>query len=242
MNDSVKPYDEHGSKKDQVEAMFDNIAPRYDLLNRVLSMGIDKGWRRRAIRALAERQPKMVLDMATGTGDLAIEIICKTHVEKVVGLDLSREMLQVGRRKIRKRGFHDRIEMVQGEAEDIDFPDNTFDGITVAFGVRNFEDLNKGLEEMHRVLKPGGKLVVLEFSKPFSFPFKQLFQIYFRYILPPIGRIASNDPEAYGYLYRSVQAFPEGQAFVDILQANGFKNSQCKPLTLGVCSLYTAEK
>lgn len=242
MSKVVKPYTAEGSKKEQVEAMFDHIAPRYDLLNRVLSMGIDKGWRRRAIRVLAETNPKLVLDVATGTGDLAIEIVQRTKAEKVVGLDLSREMLQVGKEKIGKRGLHGRIEMVHGDSEHITYPDNTFDAISVAFGVRNFEHLEEGLSEMHRVLKPGGKLVVLEFSQPYGFPFRQIFQLYFKYILPQIGRIASSDPAAYGYLYRSVQAFPEGNAFVDILQANGFKNSQCTPLTLGVCSLYTGEK
>ena len=240
--EAVKPYGGEGSKKVQVERMFDNIAPRYDLLNRVLSLGIDRGWRRKAIRILRASGPKLVLDVATGTGDLAIEIAKKSPEASVVGLDISQEMLKAGRVKIAHRKLDDRIEMVKGDSEDIRYPDNTFDGITVAFGVRNFEHLDRGLREMLRVLKPGGKLIVLEFSQPYGFPFRQLFQWYFKNILPRIGRVASTDPAAYGYLYESVQAFPEGEEFVHILQANGFKNSQCKPLTLGVCSLYVAEK
>lgn len=238
----MKPYAKEGSKKVQVEQMFDNIAQRYDLLNRVLSLGIDRGWRRKAIQILGRSNPALVLDVATGTGDLAIEIVRRIPTAQVVGLDLSHEMLSAGRVKIEQRKLSDRIQMVKGDSEDINYPDNTFDGITVAFGVRNFEHLNRGLSEMHRVLKPGKKLIVLEFSQPYGFPFRQLFQWYFRHILPLVGRMASSDPAAYGYLYESVQAFPEGKDFVNILQANGFKNSQCIPLTLGVCSLYVAEK
>lgn len=241
MAESVKPYQEEGSKKEQVEQMFDNIAPRYDLLNRVLSLGIDRSWRKRAIRRLRDGQPQEILDVATGTGDLAIEVARRLQPRRVVGLDISREMLHVGRQKIARQNLQDTIEMVHGDSENIDFPDNTFDAITVAFGVRNFENLSAGLREMQRVLKPGGKLVVLEFSRPYSFPFKQLFQLYFKYILPQIGKLASRDASAYGYLYRSVQAFPEGQDFVQILLETGFKSSQCTPLTLGVCSLYEAE-
>lgn len=242
MEKTVKPYSETGSKKTQVEEMFDNIARRYDFLNRVLSLGIDKIWRKKAIDQLRDLQPKYILDVATGTADVALETMRRLRPDKIIGLDISAEMLHFGREKVAKQGLSDVIELVQGDSENLPFADNTFDAITVAFGVRNFENLEQGLSEMNRVLKPGGKLVVLEFSKPRIFPFKQLFQFYFKNILPTIGRWTSQDPRAYRYLFESVQAFPEGEAFLHRLQKTGYKSSQCISLTLGVCSLYTAEK
>lgn len=242
MEKIVKPYNESGSKKTQVAEMFDNIAQRYDFLNRLLSLGIDKIWRKKAIHQLKSLQPKYILDVATGTADVALETARRLHPDKIVGLDISAEMLHFGREKVAAQGLSEIIELIQGDSENLPFADNTFDAITVAFGVRNFENLEKGLSEMNRVLKQGGKLVVLEFSKPRSFPFKQLFQFYFRYILPIIGRWTSQDPRAYQYLFESVQVFPEGLQFLNILQKTGYKTSKCIPLTLGVCSIYTAEK
>ncbi|MFN7117419.1 MAG: bifunctional demethylmenaquinone methyltransferase/2-methoxy-6-polyprenyl-1,4-benzoquinol methylase UbiE [Saprospiraceae bacterium] len=242
MEKTVKPYSESGSKKTQVANMFDNIARRYDFLNRLLSLGIDKIWRKKAIDQLKKLQPKYILDVATGTADVALETARRLHPDKSIGLDISAEMLHFGREKVAKQGLAEVIELVQGDSENLSFSDNTFDAITVAFGVRNFENLEKGLSEMNRVLKPGGKLVVLEFSKPRLFPFKQLFQFYFQNILPIIGRWTSQDPRAYKYLFESVQVFPEGEQFLNILQKTGYKSSKCIPLTLGVCSIYTAEK
>lgn len=242
-HNEVTPYDDAtDSKKSQVEGMFDNIAPYYDLLNKVLSLGIDKSWRKKAIKQLEGDQPKVILDVATGTADVAIALVQKLQPEKVVGLDLSNEMLAVGQKKIDKQALQNTISLQQGDSENLPFEDNTFDAITVAFGVRNFEHLERGLSEMQRVLKPGGKMVVLEFSQPRIFPFKQLFNLYFKYILPLIGRVTSKDPKAYKYLYESVQAFPDGQHFVSVLEKTGFKSNQCIPLSLGICSIYVGKK
>ena len=242
MAQQVKPYDPDGSKKSQVSNMFDQIAPYYDMLNRVLSLGIDVRWRKRAIRELAGQPVAHLLDVATGTADLALEASRQLRPQRIIGLDLSNEMLEIGRGKVRRRQLDQTIELVQGDSENLPFADNTFDAITVAFGVRNFENLEQGLREMQRVLKVGGKVVILEFSKPRAFPFKQLYNFYFRNILPTIGKISSKDPKAYRYLYESVQAFPDGQDFMDILDQTGYKPKRCIPLTLGICSIYTAEK
>lgn len=222
--------------------MFDNIARRYDFLNRLLSLGIDKIWRKKAIEQLRAKNPKIILDVATGTADVALETARRLQPERIIGVDISNEMLNYGRRKIAKQSLGHIIELRQGDSENLPFQDNTFDAITVAFGVRNFENLEAGLSEMRRVLKDNGKLVVLEFSKPDVFPFKQIFHFYFRNILPLIGKWTSQDSRAYSYLYESVQAFPEGEAFLNILQKTGYKTYQCKKLTLGICSIYTAEK
>ena len=222
--------------------MFNRIAPYYDFLNRLLSLGIDTTWRKKAIRQLKADQPQVILDVATGTADVAMETARQLHPEKIVGIDISAKMLDIGRRKIKKEELSTIIELQEGDSENLPFPDNTFDAVTVAFGVRNFENLEKGLAEMNRVLKPGGKLVVLEFSRPTLFPFKQLFNGYFKYILPSIGRLTSKDPKAYRYLYESVQAFPDGQDFINFLQKTGYTDNQCKPLTLGICSLYWGRK
>jgi len=243
MSEEVKPYDsQSGSKKNQVSRMFNRIAPYYDFLNRLLSLGIDSIWRRRAIAQLKEGQPRLILDVATGTADLAIESARQLDPERIVGVDIAIDMLEIGRSKLRKQGLDTIIELKQGDSENLPFPDNTFDAITVAFGVRNFENLEKGLAEMRRVLKKDGQVVVLEFSKPRLFPFRQLFNAYFKYILPQIGRLTSKDPKAYRYLYESVQAFPDGEAFLRILQKTGFKSNQCIPLTLGICSIYSGVK
>ena len=206
--EQVKPYETTGSKKKQVSNMFDNIAPWYDFLNHFLSLGIDYSWRKKAIKVLAKAQPKIILDVATGTADFAIEANKQLQPEKVVGIDISNEMLEVGRKKIAKKNLGKRIELQLGDSENLPFPNNTFDAVTVAFGVRNFENLEKGMKEMNRVLKPGGTVVVLEFSRPTLFPFKQFYNFYFKNILPLIGRLTSKDPKAYNYLYESVQVFP----------------------------------
>ncbi|MEL6925444.1 MAG: bifunctional demethylmenaquinone methyltransferase/2-methoxy-6-polyprenyl-1,4-benzoquinol methylase UbiE [Bacteroidota bacterium] len=223
--------------------MFDNIAPYYDFLNHFLSLGIDKIWRKKAISILQEDAPKYILDVATGTADVALETVKRVpEVDKIIGIDISNEMLEVGRQKIKKRQLTETIELQQGDSENLPFEDNTFDAITVAFGVRNFEHLEKGLQEMNRVLKPNGKLVVLEFSKPRIFPFRQLFNAYFKYLLPTIGKIKSKDPRAYQYLYESVQVFPDGKDFVRILEKTGYKSNQWKSLSLGICAIYTGRK
>ncbi|MCL4103848.1 UNVERIFIED_CONTAM: hypothetical protein GTU68_029165 [Idotea baltica] len=221
--------------------MFDSIAPRYDFLNHFLSMGIDILWRRRAIKMLKPYEPKQVLDIATGTGDFAVEAL-KLNPEKVIGLDISPGMLKVGREKMKKKKIDDRVDMVLGDSEALQFDDNTMGAVTVGFGARNFEHLDVGLSEILRVLKPGGAAVILEPAVPRRFPMKQLFGLYFRGILPLIGRLVSKDSRAYTYLPESVKAFPNGQEFVDICTKVGFRNVTYKPLSLGICSLYLLEK
>lgn len=238
----VTPYNEGENKKEQVGRMFDGIAPYYDFLNRFLSLGIDVSWRKKAIAELDPAQHRRILDVATGTADVAI-LTAKTLPDtQITGLDLSSEMLKVGDGKIRKNNLEDRIELLQGDSENLPFEDNSFDALTVAFGVRNYENLERGLREMRRVLRPEGKLVVLEFSRPRRFPFKQLFNFYFANILPTIGRMRSKDPRAYRYLYESVQAFPDGEDFLRILRETGYNSTRCKVLTLGISSIYTAQK
>ena len=239
----VKPYNqETDSKKSQVSRMFNKIAPYYDFLNKLLSLGIDRRWRKKTVQQLQEKQPKTILDVATGTADVAIECANKLNPDKVVGLDISKEMLSIGREKIKTKALDHIIVLEEGDSEALPYPDDTFDAITVAFGVRNFENLSKGLAEMKRVLKVDGQIVILEFSKPRYFPFKQLFNAYFKYLLPFIGRLTSKDPKAYRYLYESVQAFPDGEDFVNILLETGFKSNKCIPLTLGICAIYSAYK
>lgn len=239
---SVVPYkDKQGSKKEQVATMFDNISGKYDFLNHFLSLGIDIRWRKKAIKLLKKDQPKQILDIATGTGDFAIEALA-LNPDKVTGVDISVGMLNVGREKMKKRGLDHKIELLTGDSEQLQFEDNKFDAVIVSFGVRNFENLEKGLADMYRVLKPGGKTVILEFSKPKSFPFKQLYNFYFKWILPKIGNTISKDQAAYTYLPESVRQFPDGQNFLQILEKVGFKNTQCKSLTLGISSIYTGTK
>lgn len=241
MPKTVTPYKSEAAKKEQVETMFDNIAPRYDFLNRLLSFGIDAYWRKRAIKELQTTHPKIILDVACGTGDFSIAAL-KVNPKKIIGLDISQEMLTVGKRKITNAGYADIIDLQYGDSENIPFDKNFFDAATVAFGVRNFENLDKGLSEINRVLKAEGQVVILEFSKPVLFPVKQLFNFYFKTICPFIGRLVSKDARAYTYLYESVLAFPEGDAFISHLHSAGFKNCTCKRLTFGICSLYTAIK
>ncbi|WP_159468631.1 bifunctional demethylmenaquinone methyltransferase/2-methoxy-6-polyprenyl-1,4-benzoquinol methylase UbiE [Dyadobacter sp. 3J3] len=239
---SVVPYkDKDGSKREQVAEMFDNISPKYDLLNHVLSGGVDIYWRKRAIKLLRKEQPKVILDIATGTGDFAIEAL-SLHPEKIYGVDISEGMLAVGREKIAKLGKQNIITLQSGDSESLTFENNYFDAVIVSFGVRNYQNLLAGLTEMNRVLKPGGTCVVVEFSKPRSFPFKQFYNFYFKYILPLIGKTVSKDSAAYTYLPESVQAFPDGEAFLEIYKKAGFKNTKCIPLTFGICSIYTGQK
>lgn len=240
--ETVKPYEEQAAKKNQVSSMFNNIAKYYDFLNHFLSLGIDRSWRKKAVAALAADNPKTILDVATGTGDLAIEAKKQLQPDKIVGIDISVKMLEVGDKKIQKLGIDDVITLQEGDSEHLPFADNSFDATMAAFGVRNFANVRGGLEDMARILRPGGKMMVLEFSKPTIFPFKQLFNLYFKYILPFIGKLTSKDKKAYGYLYESVQAFPEGQDFLDLLTDIGLKNAQCTKLSLGICSIYTAIK
>ncbi len=239
---TVVPYKEDRSgKKEQVARMFDSISGNYDFLNHFLSLGIDIRWRKKAVKLLAPGKPKLILDVATGTGDFAVETL-KLNPDKVIGIDISEGMLEVGRKKMKDRGYDSIIELLSGDSENLPFEENKFDAVVVAFGVRNFENMEKGLAEMYRVLKPGGRMVVLEFSKPKMFPFKQLYNFYFNFILPKIGKLISRDPAAYTYLPESVQAFPDGDSFVGILNRIGFKDTLCKPLTLGISSLYTGIK
>lgn len=238
----VKPYTEEEEKKVQVKRMFNKIAPFYDFLNHFLSLGIDNRWRKKAIRKLESLQPDTILDIATGTGDLAIMANKMLSPSKIIGLDLSEEMLTVGRKKMVKKELDQKIEMVQGDSENLPFEDESFDAVIVAFGVRNFQNLQKGLNEMQRVLKKGGKMVILEFTKPRNLLFKTSFNLYFKYILPLIGRITSKDPKAYRYLYESVQAFPDYDKLVAYMENAGLKNNSWDSLSFGICAIYTGEK
>ncbi len=239
---TVVPYKNQAStKKQQVADMFDNISPRYDFLNHFLSLGIDVIWRKKAIKMLKPIAPKSILDIATGTGDFAIEAL-KLKPDHIIGVDISEGMMAKGRTKLAAKGLQDRITLQYGDSENLQFPDNKFEAVIVSFGVRNFENLNTGLKEIHRVLKPGGALLVLEFSKPTVFPFKQLYGFYFRAILPLLGKLISKDRAAYTYLPESVDAFPYGEAFLEELRKVGFKNNLCKALTFGISSIYLSRK
>ena len=221
--------------------MFNNISHRYDFLNHFLSLGIDKLWRKTAISILKPLRPKFILDVATGTGDFAIQAL-SLNPERVTGVDISEGMLAMGRKKVEKLKLSHKIELLHGDSENLRFPDETFDAATVGFGVRNFEDLERGLTEIRRVLKPGAMLVVLEFSRPRKFPMRQLYNFYFKNILPGLGRLISKDKSAYTYLPESVEAFPDGTDFENILRKVGFKETSCKALTFGISSIYTAQK
>ena len=242
MKDSVKPYKNSNlSKKEQVAKMFDNIAGNYDFLNHFLSMGIDIYWRKKLVKRLTKQAPKNILDVATGTGDLAIAML-KATPDKITGIDISNGMLEIGRKKIKEKGLEDKITLQQADSENLPFEDNNFDAVCVSFGARNFENLEKGLSEMFRVLKPGGKLYILEFSQPDIFPFKQIYQFYFRYILPLLGKVVSNDNDAYNYLPESVNAFPYGKKLNKIIENCGYNKAQDHSLTMGIASIYIAEK
>lgn len=240
---SVVPYkDKNTGKKEQVSEMFDNISPKYDFLNHLLSGGIDFYWRRKAIAILKKEQPKLILDIATGTGDLAIEAYKQLKPEKIIGVDISEGMLSFGREKMKKLGLDKVIEMKMGDSEKLLFDDNTFDAVVVSFGVRNFENLAKGLQDMNRVLKPGGTCVVVEFANPRKFPMKQFYSFYTNQILPVIGRLFSKDSSAYSYLPESVRAFPDGEDFLKIYEEAGFKSTYYKTLTFGICAIYVGQK
>lgn len=240
-HDNVTPYDRQDDKKGQVTNMFNKIAPYYDFLNRLLSLGIDVIWRRNAIKTL-RKDTRTILDVATGTGDLAIEATRQLKPTKIIGTDISQNMLDIGVKKVEKKGLSDVITFEHGDSENLTYDTDAFDAVMAAFGVRNFENLDAGLTEMHRVLKPGGQLMILEFSKPTMFPLKQSFNAYFKYVLPVIGKIQSKDPKAYQYLYESVQAFPDYEQFGDILKKIGFNKVSWKPQTFGICTIYLAEK
>lgn len=240
---TVLPYKEDKSgKKEQVSKMFDNISGKYDFLNHFLSAGIDILWRKKAVKLLREDHPEIILDVATGTGDFALEAMKILKPNKIIGVDISKGMLEVGIEKLKKKHLTDKISLQLGDSENLSFEDNYFDAAIVAYGVRNFEHLDKGLSEMARVLKPGSSAVILEFSKPRKFPFKQLFNFYFRYILPGLGRMISKDKSAYTYLPESVQKFPEGEEFLKILKNAGFSEVKWIPLTFGISSIYHARK
>jgi demethylmenaquinone methyltransferase / 2-methoxy-6-polyprenyl-1,4-benzoquinol methylase len=239
---TVVPYkNEALGKKEQVAKMFNSISGRYDFLNHFLSLGIDIRWRKKAIRFLREQKPKTILDVATGTGDFAIEALT-LNPDKIIGVDISEGMLEVGKRKIRSLGLENKITLQLADSENLPFPDNFFDAVIVAFGVRNFEDLDKGLKEIFRVVKTGGSLVVLEFSKPKAFPLKQFYYFYFKFVLPVVGKLVSRDKAAYTYLPESVQAFPDGEDFLKRLVQAGFSSVSANPLSFGISSLYTAKK
>lgn len=239
---TVKPYDDSGSKKEQVRTMFDGIAARYDLLNHVLSMDVDRLWRRRAVRQVAAVAPRRILDVATGTGDLAIALARALPNARITGVDLSEGMLAAARGKVAARGLDGRIELVQGDAERLAWADGTFDAVTVAFGVRNFGDLEAGLRELARVLRPGGRLVVLEFSRPRNPLFRALYEGYSRHVLPRIGGLVSRDRRAYEYLPASVGAFPPPAEFLAMLREAGLRDGVARSQSFGIAQIYTASR
>ncbi|SHM47659.1 bifunctional demethylmenaquinone methyltransferase/2-methoxy-6-polyprenyl-1,4-benzoquinol methylase UbiE [Mucilaginibacter sp. OK098] len=243
MSKIITPYaDQQGTKKEQVADMFNNISKTYDFLNHFMSLGIDIIWRKKAINELKKDQPKLILDVATGTGDFAFEALTILKPEKIIGVDISQGMLDIAQQKIDKRNLGDKFEIKLGDSEKLPFDADGFDAVTVAYGVRNFENLETGLADIHRVLKPGGKAVVLEFSKPKAFPIKQLYNFYFNYITPGIGKLFSKDARAYTYLPESVAAFPDGKTFTALMDKVGFKHTKHRPLAFGICSIYTGIK
>ncbi len=242
MEKTVKPYNE-GGKKEEVEKMFDNIAHSYDFLNHFFSLGIDILWRKKAIRILKKENPKRVLDVATGTADFAMEAMrMNLGASEIIGVDISEGMLDVGRKKVKEKGYDKVITLKRGDSENLPFEDNYFDGFTVAFGVRNFENLEKGLADMNRVLKPGALGIVLEFSKPKRFPVKQGFNLYFKYIMPTLGKLVSKDNRAYTYLPESVQSFPDGEDFINVMKKVGYVDTRCIPVSGGIASIYLGRK
>lgn len=242
-SEKVIPYKKsEDNKREQIEQMFDSIAPKYDFLNRALSLGIDIIWRKQAVNQLKPKSPKVILDIATGTADLALEAAKQLKPDRIVGVDIAENMLSIGRKKIKQKHEQDIIELKQGDSTNLQFEDNSFDAVMAAYGVRNFDNLTLGLKEMVRVLKPGGTLLVLEFSKPEKFPVKQLFNFYFRYILPNVGKLVSKDSSAYEYLPQSVSAFPQGDRFINILKELGLNNTEWIPQTFGISSIYTGTK
>ena len=241
-HDKIKPFSEDGSKKEQVSEMFDRIAPRYDFMNRFLSAGTDISWRRKAIRILKMDRPKTILDVATGTADMAIMAAKMIRPERIVGIDISEKMLEIGRKKVEKEQVGTKIDLLGGDGETINFPENSFDGVTVAFGVRNFENLEKGLKEILRVLKPGAQLVVLEFSKPVIPGVKALYNLYMGVVAPQMAKWFNQNKQAYKYLNESAKAFPDRQQFETILKQTGYSDTRWKPLSLGICCIYSGRK
>jgi demethylmenaquinone methyltransferase/2-methoxy-6-polyprenyl-1,4-benzoquinol methylase len=241
-HDKIKPFSKEGSKKEQVSEMFDRIAPRYDFMNRFLSAGTDTGWRKKAIGQFKKDKVKTILDVATGTGDMAIMAMKMLRPEKIVGIDISEKMLEIGRKKVEKEGLGTKIELLGGDGETINFSDNSFDGVMVAFGVRNFEHLEKGLKEILRVLKPGAQLVVLEFSKPVIPGVKSLYNLYMAAIAPQMAKWFKQNKQAYKYLNDSARAFPDRQQFETILKQTGYSETSWKPLSLGICCIYSGRK
>lgn len=242
-HDTVVPYkDSELSKKEQVAGMFNDIAKRYDFLNRFLSAGIDIGWRKKGLKQLVAIKPTTLLDVATGTADVAILASSMLNPEKIIGIDISDGMLEIGRQKIKKLSLENKIELFNGDSEAIKFEDNSFDAVTVSFGVRNFQDLEKGLSEIKRVLKPGGKLMVLEFSKPKLPLVKAVYNFYMKLVTPNMGRLFSKNKNAYKYLDESIKKFPEGKNFINVLDKLGYKETYNKTLSLGICSIYCGIK
>lgn len=239
--EKIKPYGD-GEKASQVEQMFDNIAPTYDKLNHRLSLDIDKGWRRKTIKALAPYHPQSLLDIATGTGDFAILAAQMLHPTRLVGADISEGMMEIGRQKVKALGLNHIVTFEKEDCLHLSYDSNTFDAITAAFGIRNFADLDAGLREMYRVLKPGGHLSIVELTTPISFPMRQLFHIYSHTVLPIYGRIISRDTSAYTYLTKTIEAFPQGERMVDILMKAGFAEASFRRLTFGICTMYFATK
>lgn len=240
--EKIKPYRTDGEKTEQVEQMFDSIAHSYDRLNHVLSLGIDRGWRQKAIRQLEPFHPQEMLDVATGTGDFALLAARMLRPKRLLGCDLSEGMMQVAREKVKQAKLEKVIDFAKEDCTALTFAENSFDAITVAFGIRNFADLDKGLTEMHRVLRPNGKLIILELTAPEYFPMKQLFKVYARVVIPTVGKLLSKDRSAYDYLPNTIQVFPQGEVMRGILQKAGFQKVDFERLTLGICTLYLATK
>ena len=240
--EEIKPYDGNESKAEQVEKMFNNIAPAYDKLNHALSWNIDKSWRKKAIALLKPFTPQHIMDVATGTGDFAIQACRTLQPEELIGTDISEGLMNVGREKVKREGLEKSISFQREDCTKLSFPENRFDAITVAFGIRNFEDLDRGLQEMYRVLTPGGHLVILELSEPDYFPMKQLYAVYSKAVIPTLGKLLSKDRSAYTYLPQSIKAFPQGEVMQKIIRKAGFSQVSFKRLTLGICTLYFATK
>ena len=240
--EKINPYEDGAEKAQQVEQMFNNIAPTYDKLNHRLSWNIDRGWRKKAIRSLKPFEPKVLLDIATGTGDFAILAAQMLHPDKLIGADISEGMMAIGREKVKTAGLQQVISFEKEDCTNLSYPEATFDAVIAAFGIRNFANLDKGLAEMCRVLKPGGHLSIVELTSPVSFPMKQLFHIYSHTVLPIYGRLISKDTSAYSYLTKTIEAFPQGELMVRILKDAGFKQAEFKRLTFGICTMYFATK
>lgn len=240
--EKIVPFDSTDKKSVQVEQMFDEIADHYDELNHTLSMGIDRNWRKKGILSLKNLNPKKVLDIATGTGDLAIDAYYRLQPDQILGIDISEGMMEIGRKKVAKLGLSDKITFEKQDCTNLQLPNNSFDAAIVAFGVRNFENLDKGLQEILRVLRPGGKLMILELTSPEHFPMKQAYIFYSKLVIPTIGKFISRNKAAYNYLPKSIAVFPQGKTMIAIMEKNGFKNTTFKLFTFGICTMYSGTK